>query len=313
MDWFVRKDFDSATAFLDALSPHSMWGSRPDWWVFRGQGDAEWELRPSAFRKLPFDYGRGPYAPKPTHREQIVQEALLMRLFVSGINEQGGELPTQAAFGLTNWGEIDRIVEEAAATEGTGPPTVWPPPELQQLFALGQHYGLPTRLLDWSERGRVAAYFAAEAAQRMRELGRPPGQLAVWAYAQVHEDAARLWDGSAWTPQIVRVPRSRNPNLHAQGGVFTVVVNPALRPGDDSFIPSLDRLIQQRAEDSDGPAPDVPLLYLLRLDSSCAGELLRLLRYEHISSTYLFPGYEGVIRGITERRLWDDVTFPWDF
>jgi hypothetical protein len=237
----------------------------------------------------------------------------MMRLFVSGINEQGGELPSQAAFGLTNWSEIDQIVEAAAPGEGPLPATIWPPPELHQLFALGQHYGLPTRLLDWSERGRVAAYFAAEAAQRMREHGAAPAQIAVWAYSHVHESARTFWQDSEWRPEIIRVPRSRNPNLHAQGGVFTVVVNPNLRPGDPSRIPPLDRLIAARAEEVGRGPRSVPLLYQLRLDADCAGELLRLLRYEHISSTYLFPGYDGVIRGITERRLWDDVTFPWDF
>lgn len=313
-EWFVRTDFASAEAFLDALSPHSMWGDRPDWWLFRGQGDAEWELQPSAFRKLPgFDYGRGPYAPKPTHREQVIQEALLMRLFVSGINEQGGELPSEAAFGLTNWHEIDQIVEAAAPEEGPLPGTVWPPAQLQQLFALGQHYGLPTRLLDWSQRGKVAAYFAAEAAQRMRQSRSHPSHIAVWAYSHVHDGAKEFWEGSDWQPQIVRVPRARNPNLHAQGGVFTVVVNPKLPPGGPSMIPALDKLILDRATHVEGRPARVPLLYQLRLESSCAGELLRLLRYEHISSTYLFPGYDGVIRGITERRLWDVVTFPWDF
>lgn len=313
-EWFVRRDFASAAEFMDALSPHAMWGDRPDWWLFRGQGDAEWELQPSAFRKLPrFDYGRGPYAPKPTHREQVIQEALLMRLFVSGINEQGGELPTEAAFGLTNWHEIDQIVEAAAPEEGPLPGTVWPTTQLQQLFALGQHYGLPTRLLDWSQRGKVAAYFAAEAAQRMRESRSQPSHIAVWAYSHVHDGAKEFWEGSDWQPQIVRVPRSRNPNLHAQGGVFTVVVNPNLRPGGPSVIPALDKLILQRAAAVELKPSRVPLLYQLRLASGSAGELLRLLRYEHISSTYLFPGYDGVIRGITERRLWDVVTFPWDF
>jgi hypothetical protein len=313
-EWLVRQDFDSAAKFLDALSPHVMWGERPDWWVFRGQGSAAWDLQPSAFRKLTgFDYGRGLYEPKPQHREQIIQEALIMRLFVSGINEQGGELPSQAAFGLTNWTEIDQIVEAAAPVQGPLPATVWPPPELQQLFALGQHYGLPTRLLDWSERGKVAAYFAAEAAQRMREQGTGPEQIAVWAYSHVHEGLKEFWEGSDWRAEIVRVPRSRNANLHAQGGVFTVVVNPHLRPADDSYIPALDELIQQRAAELSRSPRGVPLLYQLRLDAACAGELLRLLRYEHISSTYLFPGYDGVIRGITERRLWDVVTFPWDF
>jgi hypothetical protein len=313
-DWFVQREFDSASSFLDALSPHSMWGERPDWWIFRGQGDASWDLTPSAFRKLQhFDYGRGPYQPLATHRDQIEQEALLIRLFVSGINEQGGELPTEAAFGLTNWHEIDRIVERAAAADDPEGDSIWPPRHLQQLFALGQHYGLPTRLLDWSERGRVAAYFAAEAARRMEEVGRPTKQIAVWAYSSVHDVAAEFWDGSAWTPLIVRVPRSRNPNLHAQGGVFSVLVNATLRPGDEATLPTLNQLIVSRAAEVSVRPRTVPLLFKLCLQSCHAGELLRLLRYEHISSTYLFPGYDGVIRGITERRLWDHVTFPWDY
>jgi hypothetical protein len=313
-DWFVREEFASAPQFLDALSPYSMWGHRPDWWLFRGQGDADWALQPSAFRRLSsFDYGRGPYAPKATHREQIVQEALIMRLFVSGINEQGGELPTDAAFGLTNWEQIEEIVGAAAPEEGPLPEALWPPAGLRQLFALGQHYGLPTRLLDWTERGKVAAYFAAEAAQRMREKGSVASHIAVWAYRFGHYDEFDFWDGSEWQPQIVRVPRSRNPNLHAQGGVFTVVVNPNLRPSDDAMIPPLDRLVMERSAQIEARPRDVPLLYQLRLPSAHAGELLRLLRYEHISSTYLFPGYDGVMRGITERRLWDRVTFPWDF
>jgi hypothetical protein len=313
-DWFVRQEFDSAAAFLDALSPHSIWGERPDWWIFRGQGDAEWDLQPSAFRRLAhFDYGRGPYQPKQRHRDQIEQEALLIRLFVSGINEQGGELPTEAAFGLTNWHEIDRIVERAAESDDPDSDTIWPPTHLQQLFALGQHYGLPTRLLDWSERGRVAAYFAAEAAQRMAERGEAPEHIAVWAYSRVHENEREFWDGSEWTPVIVRVPRSRNPNLHAQGGVFTVVVNPGMQGDDPATVPTLNGLIESRARAIGIRPRNVPLLFQLRLATRHAGALLRLLRYEQISSTYLFPGYEGVIRGITERRHWDHLTFPWDY
>jgi hypothetical protein len=92
-----------------------------------------------------------------------------------------------------------------------------------------------------------------------------------------------------------------------------VIVNPSLRPDGDATLPTLNRLIDGRAQEVTAKPRTVPLLYQLCLPVSHAGELLRLLRYEQISSTYLFPGYEGVIRGITERRLWDRVTFPWDY
>jgi len=53
--------------------------------------------------------------------------------------------------------------------------------ELEWL-ALMQHYGVPTRLLDWSRSPLVAAYFATESCQSHKER-RPLADACVWALA----------------------------------------------------------------------------------------------------------------------------------
>ena len=54
----------------------------------------------------------------------------------------------------------------------------WPPGEVVGVLALAQHFGIRTRLLDWSRRANVAAYFAAADAARAEVKA---GFLAVWA------------------------------------------------------------------------------------------------------------------------------------
>ena len=311
-EWIREEHFDSAVDFIAALSPqHESWGERPDWWIFRGQASAAWALDPVIFREDPgFEIGGPePVCARGRHDDQVKLEGQLVRLFVLGVDEQGSDLPNEASFGIAEWLELDKRIQEASTRSG-----IWPPPELQPLFALAQHHGVPTRMLDWSLQGRIAAYFAAVSARRQERKGRKaPEALAVWAYNAHRADESGLWDDATTWPIVVRVPRFQNANLNAQGGVFTLVASERVRAEDPARMPPLDALIAERAGELRRAPTSGPVLRRLSLPIEQAGEALRRLRYERISATHLFPGYDGVVEGIQERALWDQVTFPWDY
>lgn len=312
---FAVETYDSPEKFMDVLSPRSArWYPRPHDWIFRGQRDARWKLIPSAFRKeawVPFDKLAG-FLSFATYANaaQLQFELQVVCFFAQAADRQGLPVPgfdyTWMRGGLSGgkYGELRDVFSGKA---------FFPLPEWRPLFGMAQHYGIPTRLLDWSESAYVAAYFAASgAAELLKYNAKDIGDyLTVWA---LDEDTLTSVSSSSGERIVtVRAPWNSNPNLRAQKGLFTLHETILAAAGERPIIVPLEETLERLAHE--GPSRSIearnkPILYCLRLRIDKSPLLLYLLNEEGVSAASVFPGYAGVVQSAREHaEIGDGFTF----
>jgi hypothetical protein len=272
----------TAEELLGTLSPMSdQWAREGSAWIYRGQGNADWELKARAMRE---NEAFKPFGIEGDSSHWSPRLPLLLEMlarFRQGLEETGLAIPARSP----------RVLSEEfnGTTFGADPPReAWP------LMALAQHHGLPTPLLDWSKRASVAAYFAASSALDPR-VRATTSHVAVWCldtgkHVGRDDDFFRAKSGHL---QIYVAPGGTNPNLRAQAGIFTYV----LGEGDPS--------IEGYVADLDAKGIATPMLHRVTLPVTEAGKLLRLLSNDGINGASMFPGADGVVRAMREQAQWD--------
>ena len=295
-----------AARFLEKLDE-----SREEWrdglWVFRGQNNASWDLVPSLFRAR-------------TLWKDPLYEIKIITNFIHFINLVKLPIPANALGYYTH--KKDALFSSTEVLISSGLEEAGLEYDFSHVvFAIAQHSGIPTRLLDFTYDPLIAAYFAAETSglsktleysdewmkryfvdvlkerekapdatlalldkysKKLDQISKNlPKQIAVWAI--------RTKDLVGRTSlRLLEHPYSEILNLRSQMGVF-ICDTQHIKSEDDpgqKFKNEVMTLVESGG------------IKRLTLPFSERDNLLDLLKQKRVSSMYLKPSYESVAEGV---------------
>ena len=166
------------------------------------------------------------------------------------------------------------------------------------VLGLGQHHGLPTPLLDWTESPYVAAFFAfadALEAERYR-----PRATHVRIFALTREFVVNSSPASVVLPYTspyvasLEISPRLNQRLQAQQGRFLV-----------TNVANLERLLGGMQA-----GREKPLLHAVDVPISVAREALEDLAFMGVTAATLFPGLDGICRKIRHQMTFVRPPIP---
>lgn len=287
-DAFKEIRLNSVQELFDFINPVklSQIGVDISDYIFRGEGSLRYKLIPSACRdgnrKVLEELSKYRIVNPEYNLDKHViytRELRTLRDFYINSDIQGMRIPDINAWrgGIVNK-HSDPIHFDIECNGKE-----WMLPDLYEVAALAQHYGLPTRLLDWSYNIYTALFFAAIGA-----LNKYSQQDYFVLYFLNHFCISSGQGYLDKNLELIRPIYSGNVNLKAQEGLFSV--RKLISPEDD-LIP-LDEYLQINSKNF---LAGNLILKLVIPHTECY-LTLNALNNLRVNEMKLFPGFEGIVK-----------------
>lgn len=289
-------------------------------WIYRGESTTKYKLVPSALREksekvLNAEWGGSPIL---CEGSQIRCEYYKLWQFYKFANEHGLKINSSEFMRLEYLSSISsRFAFQDRSYK-------WLSAEYEELAALAQHYGMPTRMIDWSSDLLTSLYFASSGAlKRWKkeelksiETGNDnefdcSDSLVIWAL-----NGGLLHSMTKPLPLKIVVPSYYdNPNLNAQKGVLTYwEIEMPSRTEEDAkghlnFPVSRKPLNELISEYDLGYESDhIDILFRIEVDVCRCERIYSVVNSMSYNAARLFPGYNGVVQKIEE----DNIAFEFN-
>lgn len=300
----------TAREFLARLQiTDDLWGGQPAWdWGFRGQGNADWELLPSAFRagSLISYANSSLIAPMEELGDQHWCEFKLIQHFLYLADRVGLSVPGDA-----------QHFRLPPTTDQRWTSDEWPQADVLETLAIAQHHGVPTRLLDITHNALIAAFFAADDARDTTRVG-DATHFGVWAVdLSMVRQAAAVRVKHHGVPRLIHVtaPRAGNSFLHNQDGLFLLDREASrMRQSLGRFQTMAEVVDAVHRELRKVPADALPYyrrspaspMVKITLPVGLAMDVLDLLDRDFYNRARIMPTHDNVVKTLQFQRSLND-------